>query len=106
MAIVAVEHVALPVAAMDTLLALHRRLGFPVVGEAAWRAGMPPLVAIRVGARTIDLHPPAPWRNPDATPRRPAARPGCGDLRFARDGDPASLQAMRAGAEAAARRRR
>ena len=101
MAIVSVDHVALPVADMAAMLAFYRRLGFPVVGEAEWRAGARPLVAVQVGEQTINLHPPALWQNPAFTLRGPAALPGCGDLCVVWDGDLAGLQAMLAEAGAA-----
>ena len=101
MAIACVDHAALPVADMETMLAFYRRLGFAVVGEAEWRAGARPLVAVQVGEQKINLHPPALWRNPAFTLRGPAALPGCGDLCVVWDGELAGLQATLADAGAA-----
>ena len=101
MAIVGVDHVALPVAEMEAMLAFYRRLGFPVVGEAEWRAGTRPLVTIQVGAQKINLHAPALWQNSAFTLRGPAALPGCGDLCVVWDGDLAGLQATLEAAGAA-----
>ena len=100
MVVVSVDHVALPVAGMEAMLAFYRRLGFPVIGEAEWRTGARPLVALQVGQQKINLHAPALWQNPAFTLRGPAARPGCGDLCFVWDGDLAGLQATLAAAGA------
>jgi catechol 2,3-dioxygenase-like lactoylglutathione lyase family enzyme len=100
MAIAGVDHVALPVADLEAMLAFYQRLGFAIIGEADWRAGTRPLVAIQVGEQKINLHPPALWQRADFTLRAPAARPGCGDLCFVWDGDAASLQGQLAAAGA------
>jgi catechol 2,3-dioxygenase-like lactoylglutathione lyase family enzyme len=93
MAITGFDHVAIPVEQMDEMIAFYRRLGFGIVGEAEWRAGTRPLVALHFGEQKINLHAPQLWRRPDFTLRGPAARPGCGDFCFVWDGDLASLQA-------------
>lgn len=93
MAVAGLDHVALPVAQMEEMIAFYQRVGFTIVGEADWRAGTRPLVALQVGEQKINLHPPELWQRPAFTLRGPAARPGCGDLCVVWEGDLASLQA-------------
>ena len=93
MTIVGIDHAARPVLDMVAMLAFYRQLGMTIFGEADWRAGSRPLVAVQVGDQKINLHPPELWQNPAFTLRSPAAKPGCGDLCFVWDGDLADLQA-------------
>jgi catechol 2,3-dioxygenase-like lactoylglutathione lyase family enzyme len=101
MSVLAFDHVAIPVNDVETMLAFYRRLGFTVVGEADWRAGRSPLVAIAFGHNKINFHAPPLWQRPSFTLRAPAAQPGCGDFCFVWDGGLATLQTALAAAGAA-----
>jgi catechol 2,3-dioxygenase-like lactoylglutathione lyase family enzyme len=81
------DHVALPTADPEALIAFYKRLGFPILYEAEWRAGKAPAFAIGVGPHSkINVHPPALWKQPGFEARGPTALPGCGDLCFVFDG--------------------
>jgi catechol 2,3-dioxygenase-like lactoylglutathione lyase family enzyme len=88
------DHVAMPVERTEAMIAFYKRLGFPILGEDAWRSGTRPFLAIQVGENKINVHPPELWSRTEFTLRGPAARPGCGDFCFVWDGDLAALQAM------------
>ena len=81
------DHVALPTADAEALIAFYKRLGFPIFYEEEWRAGKTPVFAIGVGEHAkINVHPPALWKQPGFEARGPTALPGCGDLCFVFDG--------------------
>ncbi len=82
MAIESFDHVAIPSDDPGRLVEFYRRLGFTPVGEAEWRAGTAPFVALALGDVKINVHAPALWRNQRFTLRGPTAEPGCGDLCF------------------------
>lgn len=88
------DHVALPAADPDTLLAFYRALGFPILYEDEWRAGNG-VPAIAVGPnQKINVHPPTLWQNPEFTLRGPTAQPGSADLCFVWDGTIEEVQAL------------
>ena len=95
------DHVAMPAEKVEEMIAFYQRLGFAVVGEAAWRAGEARFFAIGLGEHKINVHPPALWRDPAFTLRAPQARPGCGDFCFVWDGEVAALRDVLEGAGAA-----
>jgi len=80
------DHVAIPTAKPDELIAFYNQLGFTVVDEERWRAGEAPFFAFRFGEHKINVHPPELWSRPEFTLRGPGAPPGCGDLCFVWDG--------------------
>ena len=94
------DHVAIPAQHVEDLLAFYKRLGFAIAGEAEWRAGKTPLIAIVFGQNKINVHPPELWTRSSFTLRGPAASPGCGDFCFVWDGDVAGLSARLAEAGA------
>jgi catechol 2,3-dioxygenase-like lactoylglutathione lyase family enzyme len=102
MGIKAIDHVAMPAADMEAMVAFYRRLGFTIVDEDRWRAGNRPLVALQFGEQKINLHAPELWQRQEFTLRGPAARPGCGDICFVWDGSLDDLQAALKAADAPA----
>jgi catechol 2,3-dioxygenase-like lactoylglutathione lyase family enzyme len=95
------DHVALPVADAEAMLAFYGALGFRVPDLEAWRAKGAPFFEARFGASKINFHAPELWRSESFTLRGPAARPGCGDLCFVWEGGPDALRERLAAAGAA-----
>ena len=93
-AVGAIDHVALPMADAEAMVAFYRRLGFEVLEGAH-------VVQVHAGDQMINFHRPATWQREGFTLRAPAATPPCGDLCFRWDGPPGSLEARleRAGVE-------
>ena len=88
------DHVAIPAADPEPLLAFYRALGFPILYEDEWRAGNG-VPAIGVGPdQKINVHPPALWQNPEFTLRGPTAQPGSADLCSVWDGSMEQIQAV------------
>jgi catechol 2,3-dioxygenase-like lactoylglutathione lyase family enzyme len=81
------DHVALPMANTDAMLAFYRALGCDVVETAA-------ACSVYFGDNMINFHRPVLWQNKTVTLRAPAAVPPCGDLCFAWEGTADSLKAM------------
>jgi len=80
------DHVALPARDPGALIDFYRRLGFPILYEAEFRAGAP-FFAVGVGEHAkINFHAPAMWQDPAFEAKGPTALPGCGDLCFVFDG--------------------
>ena len=95
------DHVAIPAADPEPLLAFYQSLGFNILYEEEWRAGNG-VPAIAVGPeQKINVHPPALWQRPDFTLRGPTAQPGSADLWFVWNGTLAEVSALleTAGAE-------
>jgi catechol 2,3-dioxygenase-like lactoylglutathione lyase family enzyme len=101
MPIAAFDHVAMPTAQPEALIAFYKRLGFTIVHEEEWRQGKARAFAIAFGNNKINVHPPEVWQNERFTLRGPAALPGCGDFCFVWDG---TLEEARALLEAAGAR--
>ena len=96
------DHVALPTADVERLIAFYKKLGFAILYEDEWRRGESRAVAIQVGEHVkVNIHPPELWQDPRFTLRGPAAQPGCGDLCFTYPGTVAEAEAelVAAGAE-------
>ena len=94
------DHVAIPAADPESLLAFYRALGFPILYEDEWRAGKG-VPAIGVGPdQKINVHPPALWQREDFTLRGPTAQPGSFDVCFVWDGTVEEVLALLAGAGA------
>jgi catechol 2,3-dioxygenase-like lactoylglutathione lyase family enzyme len=83
-----IDHVALPTADAERLLAFYKSLGFTSSEEEEWRAGTYPIFSIACGDNKINVHP----EGFTAGLRGPTAVPGCGDLCFVWQGGLASLQ--------------
>ena len=81
------DHVALPMANTDAMLAFYRALGCDVVETAV-------ACSVYFGDNMINFHRPAHWQDKTFTLRAPAAVPPCGDLCFVWEGTADSLKAM------------
>jgi catechol 2,3-dioxygenase-like lactoylglutathione lyase family enzyme len=81
------DHVALPTAHPEELIAFYSALGFTFTDVDEWRAGTYPIFSIAFGNNKINVHPPGFVANL----RGPTAVPGCGDLCFVWDGGLAVL---------------
>lgn len=82
------DHVALPTAHPEELLAFYKALGFTSPDEQAWREGRFPIFSLACGDNKINVHPPGFV----VDLRGPTATPGCGDLCFAWAGNLAELR--------------
>ncbi len=92
------DHVAIPAADPEPLLAFYRALGFSILYEDEWRAGNG-VPAIAVGPdQKVNVHPPALWQSAEFTLRGPTAQPGSADLCFVWDGTVEEAQALIASA--------
>ena len=77
------DHVSLPSADPDATMDFYRRLGFPILYEAEFRAGEARWFGVQVDEHVkINFHGPALWQNARFTLKGPTATPGCGDLCF------------------------
>jgi catechol 2,3-dioxygenase-like lactoylglutathione lyase family enzyme len=97
MPVAGIDHVALPTADGERLLAFYLALGFTATDAEAWRAGRYPIFSIACGDNKINVHP----EGFTANLRGPTAVPGCGDLCFVWEGGLESLQKTLADAGAA-----
>ncbi len=80
------DHVALPMANTDAMLAFYKALGFDIAENAN-------AISVYVGDSMINFHRPNRWQDKTFTNRAPAATPPCGDLCFVWDGTAESLKA-------------
>jgi catechol 2,3-dioxygenase-like lactoylglutathione lyase family enzyme len=88
---VGIDHIAMPTANAEQLLAFYKRLGFLINNEDAWRAGTADTFSIQVGEYSkINVHP----EGFTASLRGPTAVPGCADICFVWDGPVAACQKM------------
>jgi catechol 2,3-dioxygenase-like lactoylglutathione lyase family enzyme len=87
------DHVSLPMQNTQAMVAFYRSLGSDV-------AEHPHVVSVYVGNQMINLHRPETWQREEFTLRAPAAKPPCGDLCFAWEGSPESLDALLDAADA------
>jgi catechol 2,3-dioxygenase-like lactoylglutathione lyase family enzyme len=79
---VGIDHIAMPTADAERLIAFYKRLGFTINDDAEWRAGKAHIFSIQMGDSKINVHP----EGFTARLRGPAAVPGCGDICFVWDG--------------------
>jgi catechol 2,3-dioxygenase-like lactoylglutathione lyase family enzyme len=79
---VGIDHIAMPTANAERLIAFYKRLGFAINQEEEWRAGKRPTFSIQVGDSKINVHP----EGYTASLRGPTAVPGCTDICFVFDG--------------------
>ncbi|MYE24005.1 MAG: hypothetical protein F4Y01_08690 [Gammaproteobacteria bacterium] len=82
--IAAFDHVAVPIANVEDMLAFYGALGFGVR-----RGGR--LHSIHFGDNRINFHAPELWNDERFTLRGPSARPGCGDFCFVWQGTVESI---------------
>jgi len=87
---VGIDHIAMPTANAERLIAFYKRLGFPINNEDKWRAGEVPIFSIQVGDSKINVHP----EGYTASLRGPTAVPGCTDICFVYDGTVEDCQKM------------
>ncbi len=71
------DHVAVPMEAVDAMLTFYRKLGCDVTEEYD---GL--LHCVSFGDNKINFHDPKLWKTGDFTLRGPQALPGCGDFCF------------------------
>ena len=82
MATISIDHIAMPTANAERLIAFYKRLGFTINDEEEWRAGKANIFSIQVGDSKINVHP----EGYVAGLRGPSAVPGCADICFVWDG--------------------
>jgi len=85
-----IDHIAMPTANAERLIAFYKKLGFPINNEAEWRSGTARTFSIQVGDSKINVHP----EGHTATLRGPTAMPGCTDICFVWDGTVEECQQM------------
>ena len=57
MSTVSIDHIAMPTANAENLIAFYKKLGFHINDEAEWRAGTAHIFSIQVGDSKINVHP-------------------------------------------------
>ena len=82
MATVSIDHIAMPTANAERLIAFYKRLGFTINDEEEWRAGKANIFSIQIGDSKINVHP----EGYVAGLRGPSAVPGCADICFVWEG--------------------
>jgi len=82
MATVSIDHIAMPTANAERLIAFYKRLGFTINDEDEWRAGQANIFSIQIGDSKINVHP----EGYVAGLRGPSAVPGCADICFVWEG--------------------
>jgi catechol 2,3-dioxygenase-like lactoylglutathione lyase family enzyme len=82
-----IDHIALPTAHPEELIAFYGALGFSFTDLEEWRAARYPIFSIACGNNKINVHPPGFTANL----RGPTAVPGCGDLCFVWEGGSVAL---------------
>ena len=85
-----IDHIAMPTANAERLIAFYKTLGFPINKEEEWRTGKAPTFSIQVGDAKINVHP----EGYTASLRGPTAVPGCTDICFVWDGTVEACQKM------------
>jgi catechol 2,3-dioxygenase-like lactoylglutathione lyase family enzyme len=85
-----IDHIAMPTANAERLIAFYKSLGFPINNEEEWRSGKVGTFSIQVGESKINIHP----EGYTASLRGPTAVPGCGDICFVWDGTVEECQQM------------
>jgi catechol 2,3-dioxygenase-like lactoylglutathione lyase family enzyme len=79
------DHVALPMANTDAMIAFYKALGCDV-------RETPTACSVYFGDNMVNFHRPARWQDKTFTNRAPAAVPPCGDLCFVWEGSAQSLK--------------
>ena len=57
MSTVGIDHIAMPTANAERLIAFYKKLGFHINDEDEWRAGEANAFSIQVGSSKINVHP-------------------------------------------------
>ena len=94
MSTVGIDHIAMPTADAERLMAFYKNLGFAINDEEEWRAGTANIFSIQVGDSKINVHPEGYL----ADYRGPTAVPGCTDICFVWNGSVEDCQKMLADA--------
>jgi catechol 2,3-dioxygenase-like lactoylglutathione lyase family enzyme len=89
-----IDHIAMPTANAERLIAFYKKLGFPINNEEEWRTGTARTFSIQVGDSKINVHP----EGHTASLRGPTATPGCADICFVWDGTVEECQQLLQGA--------
>jgi catechol 2,3-dioxygenase-like lactoylglutathione lyase family enzyme len=87
---VGIDHIAMPTANAERLLAFYKKLGFAINKEEEWRTGKAPTFSIQVGDAKLNVHP----EGFTASLRGPTATPGCTDICFVWEGTVEECQKM------------
>ena len=95
MSTVSIDHIAMPTANAERLIAFYKKLGFHINDEDEWRAGDMPAFSIQVGDSKINVHP----EGYTASLRGPTAVPGSADICFVWEGTAAECERMLRDAE-------
>ena len=90
MSTVSIDHIAMPTANAERLIAFYKKLGFHINDEDEWRAGNMPAFSIQVGNSKINVHP----EGCTAALRGPTAVPGSADICFVWEGTAAECEQM------------
>ena len=87
---VSIDHIAMPTANAERLLAFYKKLGFAINDEEEWRVGTARMFSIQIGESKINVHPERFMANL----RGPTAVPGCTDICFVWGGTVEECQEM------------
>ena len=90
MSTVGIDHIAMPTADAERLIAFYKSLGFAINDEDEWRAGTANIFSIQVGDSKMNVHPEGYM----ADYRGPTAVPGCTDICFVWNGTVEQCQQM------------
>ena len=90
MPVAGIDHIAMPTANAERLIAFYKKLGFLINNEDKWRSGEVPTFSIQGGDSKLNIHP----EGHTASLRGPTATPGCTDICFVWDGSVAECQQM------------
>ena len=82
MGTVGFDHIAMPTANAERLIAFYKKLGFHINDEVEWRSGNANIFSIQVGDSKINVHP----EGYTASLRGDTALPGSADICFVWDG--------------------
>ena len=94
MGTVGIDHMAMPTANAEELIAFYKKLGFEINDEVEGRAGKTSIFSIQAGDSKINVHP----EGFTASLRGDTAVPGSADICFVWDGTLDESQQMRADA--------
>ncbi|MBV1905919.1 MAG: VOC family protein [Pseudomonadales bacterium] len=92
MSVTGFDHIAMPTAKPEELIAFYGALGFEVPSLSAFQEKSLPVFEIRFGTQKINVHLPALWQSKKFTLRGPTAVPGCSDLCFVWEGTEENLR--------------
>ena len=90
MSTVGIDHIAMPTADAERLMAFYKKLGFAINDEDEWRAGTANIFSIQVGDSKINVHPEGYL----ARLSRADGGSGCTDICFVWNGSVEDCQQM------------